>query len=903
MLASSSHIHGQVAIASGPAPPSALNDSHLHTKEVTEYEKILNIRDQIFAGTHPRLRVPESVIRKVPPRSVVQTSPSSTSAPVFVPSSQASASEPAPPSSFPPAHHAAQATATSSPWPQPASTAAGGDTDSPVTGASTPKPTSEIDPIFLTKSDDLIRAETQLQRQRLERTLRDYAEQKRIEERQKPPLQELKPDFDVSDVFNKALEIVKPLSPPYDHDNNTGVDGDGDRANNGNAASDSFDDNSYYSSRAPDSPQNEEYDEDMAPAPPLAGNMDTDESDETVIVDRARANEPGHDSAAGNHHLLGQHANIDDDARRDLENIQPWTEDNEHHYSPPEPYEEPEYSPPGPDLSLNGRRDLLEPSYLSPSSRRQQQQPPPMQQPSGQQSPAPRNLRVVRNHITSPAAPQPSRVSPLAVTRVSSIAQSRQGRQSRQAAKASADQGSERTSPEHGPSQQLMSRKRRRLQQAHDKKKLEEERRAAASPDMPYIKPEPVSPPPFIPSAVAHYPRGRLVQEVPADVDYVSRHDDHVIAGRVPAYDDGHGRNYELESPIELHTPRTTSRIGYKRPNRDEHDLRRVASLQHARQTEYVQEYPEPVAEISPRHGRAVSYAEPIHSERTRYHDEGQPAQYTTTRRYMTRPLSPHYRESYAPVRVSESRAMGPPPPQRRIVVDAEGNRFYESIDAPRAMPPASARVPRAEPYDGVSHAPARSMSIVDDHYRDRRYIQEMPPPEITYRRNPGPNAGPGSSYAADNEFGEPRYYDREPAERGPVMRSASVQVIDYPSRQTQHLRQSQTSYVDDPHFPHEEIVRVASVRPLPVGVPRYEEHHEVRPRMTSVRPMRREVSVYVDDEVGHAREYPPVERYGGGPSYTARPMREERFYESAGPGRIEADEGSEVIRRVPRQY
>jgi hypothetical protein len=32
---------------------------------------------------------------------------------------------------------------------------------------------SEIDPIFLTKSDDLIRAELQLQRQRLERALRD----------------------------------------------------------------------------------------------------------------------------------------------------------------------------------------------------------------------------------------------------------------------------------------------------------------------------------------------------------------------------------------------------------------------------------------------------------------------------------------------------------------------------------------------------------------------------------------------------------------------------------------------------------------------------------------------------------------------------------------------------------
>ncbi|KAM5446138.1 hypothetical protein MaudCBS49596_006824 [Microsporum audouinii] len=903
MLASESHAHARGPIASVPAPPAALHDSHPLATEVAEYEKILHIRDQIFAGTHPRLKIPESVVRRAPPRPVAQTSQSSASASVFTPVSQASASEPAPPALAPahslgPAHNAGQTAVISST----VNAVPGRSTDSPGTGASTPKPTSEIDPIFLTKSDDLIRAETQLQRQRLERALRDHAEQKRVEERQKPPLQELKPDFDVSDVLNRALEIVKPLPPIYDQDHYVSVDGDGDRVN-GDVAGDSFDENSYYSSRAPDSPQNEEYDDDMAIVPPLAGKMDTEESDETVIVDRAVASEPEHESAAGNHHVLDQLANTDD-ARRDLENIQPWAEDNEHHYSPPEPYEEPEYSPPGPDMSLNGRRDLLEPSYLSPSSRRQ----PPVEQPPNQQSPASRNLRVVRNHITSPAAPQPSRVSPLAVTRVSSITQSRQGRQSRQAAKASADQGSAHTSPESAPPQVLMSRKRRRLQ-AQDRKRLAEEKRGAASPDMPYIKPEPVSPPPFIdapPPTTAHYSRSRLVQEAPAEVDYAPRHslpDDHVISSRVPTYDDGHGRHYELDSPIELHTPRTTSRIGYRRPVRDEHDLRRVASLQHARQTEYVHDYPEQVADISPRHGRAVSYAEPIQPERPRYHDESQPAQYT--RRYMTRPLSPHYRESYAPVRVSESRVMGPPPPQRRIVVDAEGNRFYESVDAPRPMPPVSVRSSRVESYDGGSHTPARPMSIVNEHYRDRRYIQEMPPPEMTYRRNPGSGVGPALSYAADNELGEPRFYDREAPDRGPMMRSASVQMIDYPPRQPQqHPRQPQPTYVDEAPFPHDEIVRVASVRPPPVGVPRYEEHHEVQPRMTSVRPMRREVSVYVDDEAGHGREYhPPVERYGGGPSYTARPVREERFYEGADPGRMEPDAGPEAIRRVPRRY
>lgn len=100
----------------------------------------------------------------------------------------------------------------------------------------------EINPIFLEKSDDLIRAELQLQRQRIERALKEEVDQRRaLKHAQAESLSEL----DLSDVLTKALTLVQATAaaaaplPPTD-DNLTA---------NAEAASDSFDDNTFYSSR------------------------------------------------------------------------------------------------------------------------------------------------------------------------------------------------------------------------------------------------------------------------------------------------------------------------------------------------------------------------------------------------------------------------------------------------------------------------------------------------------------------------------------------------------------------------------------------------------------------------------------------------------------------------------
>ena len=74
---------------------------------------------------------------------------------------------------------------------------------------------SEFNPVLLTKSDDLIRAETLLKRQRLEKALRDQFEQKRADARKKPAPPESKPDFDLPGIFARVTGTAKSPSSPW----------------------------------------------------------------------------------------------------------------------------------------------------------------------------------------------------------------------------------------------------------------------------------------------------------------------------------------------------------------------------------------------------------------------------------------------------------------------------------------------------------------------------------------------------------------------------------------------------------------------------------------------------------------------------------------------------------------
>lgn len=188
------------------------------------YENLLSLRDVILANEHPRLKLSASARQRLqisgPLRTAVTngTHPSKPqSAETVVQNGSAHALN---------GIHAAY-TAQQPQVP---------------THATSQKPfsSSEIDPVLLTKSDDLIRAETHLKRQRIERSLKDEWELRKHAPRDRDFGTEPASLFSLSEIMNKALEIVKPLS------------GLRPVAVARDPSSDSFDENSYYSSQVND---------------------------------------------------------------------------------------------------------------------------------------------------------------------------------------------------------------------------------------------------------------------------------------------------------------------------------------------------------------------------------------------------------------------------------------------------------------------------------------------------------------------------------------------------------------------------------------------------------------------------------------------------------------------------
>lgn len=834
--------------------------------EGLEYEKILRLRDQIFSGNHPRLKVPQHAIRKVTPRSV-QTPPlSSSQQPVDV---SASSNLTVPGLSH--ANGVSQAQPHLSPF-----------TSSSPAGSRAPAPkatSSEIDPIFLTKSDDLVRAEVQLQRQRIERSLREQLDQKRIEARQKTSTAEAKPDFDISDVFTRALEVVKPVATSEVQVTNRNA-----------SASDSFDENSFYSSKAPDSTPRHGDDRQHSPVPehqmqPMdIDYLDADGHLDHHVQESRQINLPDRDMMTGQNSSARPppNLNIRHASRQDMTS----------HQAPPyfdardveDLEDEPEYSPPAPTLpptgrkfSNNGARD----GGLDPRRQPQRRQSDRYQNGRRNESPPAADVRIVRNHITSPIAPQPFRVSPLALAKVPPPAQNRRNnRHDQNFYSYGMVPESVRTSPEM-PAQPLSAKKRRRLEGG---RKDRQKKRTAGSP-APIIKDEPVSPPPFheVPPLGALRPQPQ--QQRPVYID-VEPSEDVRYAPMPERRSELPPRQviYDLERPALPTEARTYSRAGYRTVMREEPDLRRVASLQHAR-AEAQFDYTEPLTNPPPRSVRAPSYAildPPPAQAQPRYYDE--PVQ-PTQRRYLPvddSPTSPAFRESYQSVDPGD-RLMAPP--QRRIVEDEHGNRYYQSIPQSRAptMAPPGRRV-EYEPYNEVAalrNGSIRAASVLEEAPRERRYVQEMPPPQTAYRRvTEVPRAG-----TVDR-----RIYAREEIEdRPPMQRSGSVQVVDYPPPR-------QATYVDDRPVQREGVMRMSSVRPV---ASRYEEPREMIQRVQSVRP-ERELGVYVDERASQMREYIPMER----PQYAVtRQARDVGLYEDNEPGRMVLDGTGQRLQRLASRY
>ena len=117
----------------------------------------------------------------------------------------------------------------------------------PTNNASSMQHPPQADPLHAHASTLSPAATLQRKRQDLERTLEEQIQQKKALSRRKTCDQEIVADFDVSNVLKKAHELVKPWRPT-----------DSSTTNRAESSSDSFDENTFYSSQMNESTTTEE---------------------------------------------------------------------------------------------------------------------------------------------------------------------------------------------------------------------------------------------------------------------------------------------------------------------------------------------------------------------------------------------------------------------------------------------------------------------------------------------------------------------------------------------------------------------------------------------------------------------------------------------------------------------
>ena len=854
--------------AAVPAPQNGLPSRLPEVHESLEYGKILNIYRQVTDGSYQkRLKtaVSQAPVPSQPQLSRAPQPPQKTapSVPLPVPSFNHPVLPPAP---APPAHQLPGLHLSSS-VPDLAPTYKSLHGSSFQRSTPTKAPVSELDPIFLTKADALVRAEIQLQRRRAERTLREQSEQKKADARHKPSLAEAKPDFDVAEVLTQAMALVKPEvidAPNAAHENAS--------------ASDSFDENSFYSSKAPDSSSR---DEDDSRKSPLAKAQDHpvhhDELEADVLVDRHADSEQQAEHNHSPYNIIprppfptasNQVPRIEAERRQEtgLNTGRGPVFDDE---------DEPEYSPPEPaqlSFSRDGHPAIQEERYLQrsrPAAKWQQRQ---SLNARDYDSPPDTDVRIVRSHITSPNAPQPQRVSPLAVARGPPISQNRR-RQQDQPFQQHFAGGSERTSPEV-TAVTNQPRKRRKVQEG----KRAARRRGVGSP---VIKDEPVSPPPFHDIPPLGSIRQRQTMDRPIYIDSEPAQEIRYVQEMRPELTPRRAI-YDLDEPAPHSAPRVLSRAAFRDIPKYDTDLRKVASLQQLSSKEYA----EPPRSVRVSRAPSFSFAEEVSRPMDKHSQTSDRPRNIQERLPPPSPAPRHdeYDHIYAQPMA--------PPPQRRILLDEFGSRIYENSERPRASAAPPMRAQDVIEYNERSRtrngATARSVSVFEEPQRETRYVDEMRPPHVVYRRiaeNPRP-ARSEIRYITEaprSAASEIRYITQEPLDSQQGHRSGSVQVYDFEDRQP--------AFSDDRHHRGEPVMRVSSVRP---GASRYEEPimrvSSVRPstsryaeptetyqRVQSVRPEARGSTRFHDDEsqiIG--REAGPAP----GPLYEVRQSGQgERYY------------------------
>ncbi|KAI5785038.1 hypothetical protein DFH27DRAFT_576585 [Peziza echinospora] len=161
------------------------SNGQAYAEEYAELEKIVRLRDDVFAGKHPRFKPPHTTGATFSQKSQV--------AAVVSPKAERSQSQA--PRAPPPVLNAPK---------------------HPVQGSRAVD--SQISDVLLTKSDVLIKAENNLKRDRIERELKQQLEAKLAEDRLKVDGRDMdqgSEDLDVESILAQAQSIVNELNPQF----------------------------------------------------------------------------------------------------------------------------------------------------------------------------------------------------------------------------------------------------------------------------------------------------------------------------------------------------------------------------------------------------------------------------------------------------------------------------------------------------------------------------------------------------------------------------------------------------------------------------------------------------------------------------------------------------------------
>lgn len=715
------------------------------------YAKIISLRDAVLAGTHPTFRLPESSIQELK-ASLAAAQPNGLGAQDSVVNgvgaAHASASTPnANPLASVPAPYAGLPGLFSTP-------SANGQQS-----LAQQKPAG-LDPIFLQKSDSLVREERRLKRQRLEHALDESDKRAGYTVRDKEAYADSTSNVDVDCAMVLAQERVKPMS-------GLRPDLGGAKAAGSNAGS--FDENDYYSSQVESDWSSEKGSDAGAggfteeqPLSKSFGKRPVPAGDALRL--QADVYHPAQTrSQVDSTQLYGTFEEADAD-------------DEDEEYSPPEPaafdsFREEDITMQDTMLDDAEDDDEYEPGEITQESA----MPTPQYGKSTAQASPNVPVPTFHNRLTHIAAPQPNRVSPLAMQKgpnielelvngrpeiVNKPQKSSKRTQQQQASRVSS--ASPSGPGNGGPISKKEGKKaklKRKRENREERRSKRQERQNAQSPPSPahrdpYIKPEPVSPPPFsnVPEVNA-YGHRYAPQTAPIEIDL-----DSPRYPPQPQYAYAPAPRYEYAPRIASpQVVRVSSAAGYRPMQRDTQDLRRVASLHHAQRPASP-----PQAMYSPAapYQGVQAYGQTRQMSVAPAPDPGYPegaVRYVTAERQPEPLRLQEYRES--------SPTMMPPPsapPPRRIVVDQYGNRYYAAEAAP---PPRASMAPpgRGPEAGGIYERAASRMSVAPQQAAPSAYYEQtMPPPPPPVRRQ-APQDQP-VEYLDSNGY-RVREYSTRPAE------------------------------------------------------------------------------------------------------------------------------------------